>query len=247
VATTQTKQEMNLMIKLNDITKQYKAGNKNVTALRIDTHIAKGEFLVITGRSGSGKSTLLNILAGIDCPTTGDVQVLGSSITGLDESQMAQWRGNTMGIVFQFFQLIPNLSVMENILLPMDLVQKKKYKKNRTEAMVLLEKVGMQNHAGKMPAELSGGEQQRVAIARALANNAPILIADEPTGNLDSENARSIIELFGALAREGKTIIMVTHEREHIQGSTRQIVLKDGIIVEDIQFAEEVERNGLAG
>ena len=180
---------------------------------------------------------MLNILAGIDRPTSGDIQVLGESITHLDENQMAQWRGRTMGIVFQFFQLIPNLSVLENVLLPMDLVGEKKSDDGKKEAMTLLEKVGMQGHADKMPSELSGGEQQRVAIARSLANQVPVLIADEPTGNLDSENTNAILDLFAALADEGKTIIMVTHEREHIKGSTRRIVLKDGAVIEDKRTA----------
>lgn len=225
------------MIKLNNIKKEYETGGSRFTALSVNLEIAKGEFAVITGRSGSGKSTLLNILAGIDRPTSGDIQISGESIVSLNESQMAEWRGRAMGIVFQFFQLMPNLSVIENVLLPMDLVQQKKSNKSRTDAMILLEKVGMQNHADKMPSELSGGEQQRVAIARSLANQVPILIADEPTGNLDSENASAILDLFASLAREGKTIIMVTHEQDRIKGATRQIVLKDGIVTQDLDLS----------
>lgn len=234
------------MIELCNITKQYEAGGKPYTALSVNTQIGKGEFVIVTGRSGSGKSTLLNILAGIDRPTSGEVKILGSSITEYNESQMAEWRGKTMGIVFQFFQLIPNLTVIENILLSMDLVQKKGKTNGRQEALALLKKVGMQCHADKMPAQLSGGEQQRVAIARSLANHVPILVADEPTGNLDSENVASVLELFAELAVDGMTIIMVTHEREHIKGSTRQIVLKDGVIVQDSADGWGGERLGTA-
>lgn len=147
---------------------------------------------------------------------------------------MAEWRGSTMGIVFQFFQLIPNLSVLENILLPMNLLKKRHKDESESEAFLLLNRVGMEKHSNKMPFELSCGEQQRVAIARGLANNVPILVADEPTGNLDSDNAAVILRLFNTLACEGKTIIMVTHEREYIEGSTRRIVLKDGVIVQDV-------------
>lgn len=234
------------MIQLNQITKRYETSGKPVITLSIHTEIKKGEFVVITGRSGSGKSTLLNILAGIDRPTTGDVKVLDESITQYNESEMAEWRGKTIGIVFQFFQLIPNLTVLENIMLPMDLVQKNIGADHKAFALSLLDKVGMQCHAGKMPSELSGGEQQRVAIARGLANNAPILVADEPTGNLDSENATAILSLLSDLASEGKTIIMVTHEREHIKGSTRQIVLKDGLIVQDSSVVQGGDELGTA-
>lgn len=234
------------MIHLNNVTKTYHTGGKPFTALAVDMSISKGEFVVITGRSGSGKSTLLNILAGIDRPTSGEVVVAGNSITKYNESKMAEWRGSTVGIVFQFFQLIPNLSVLENILLPMDLNQKGKREHRTNEALTILDKVGLRDHANKMPSELSGGEQQRVAIARGLATGAPILLADEPTGNLDSANAGAMLALFGQLAREGKTIIMVTHERERVQDATRQIVLKDGIIIADVTFALEEGHHGAA-
>jgi len=221
------------VIELKEVMKRYGSGKKSFTALSVDTEIRAGEFAVITGRSGSGKSTLLNILTGIDRPTSGEVKVLGHTITGYSESEMAEWRGKTIGIVFQFFQLIPNLTVLENILLPMDLVQKKRKAGSKDTALSLLDKVGMSGHANKMPSELSGGEQQRAAIARSLANNVPILVADEPTGNLDSENTAAVLGLFSDLAREGMTIIMVTHEQESIKGATRQIVLKDGVIMQD--------------
>lgn len=234
------------MIELCNVTKVYETGGRPYTALSVNTHIEKGEFVVITGRSGSGKSTLLNLLSGIDRPTTGEVKVMGTAITDYSESQMAEWRGGTMGIVFQFFQLIPNLTVLENILLPMDLVQKKRTGNSTGEALSLLDRVGMRDHADKMPSELSGGEQQRVAIARSLANHVPILIADEPTGNLDSKNTCVILDLFRELAEDGMTIIMVTHETEHIKGSTREIVLKDGRIVKDSKIKKGGDTIGIA-
>lgn len=222
------------MISLKNIVKKYEneAGVYNVLK-QVSLEIAPGEYAVIMGRSGSGKSTLLNILTGIDKPTSGDIVVNNTSIKAFNESKMAEWRGDNIGIVFQFFQLIPTLSVLENLLLPMDLVKKIPAAKRKQRAMELLEKVGLAKHANKMPHALSGGEQQRVAIARALANDAPLLIADEPTGNLDSANAEAIFKLFKNLNKEGKTIIMVTHEREMIEGATRKIIMRDGKIVED--------------
>lgn len=227
------------MITLNNAKKQYKAGESIYTALDVSLHIDKGEFVIVTGRSGSGKSTLLNILAGIDRPTTGDVVINGESIVRLTEDQMAQMRGKTIGIVFQFFQLIPNLTALENILLAMELVQGKRKDEQVDIALSLLNKVSMRAHANKLPAEMSGGEQQRVAIARALANRAPVFLADEPTGNLDSSNAAVVIDLLNVLANEGKTIVMVTHEREPIEGATRQIVLQDGHVAMDLHIGRE--------
>ncbi len=228
------------MIQLNNIDKIYQVGEKPYHALKkINTCISKGEFLVVTGRSGSGKSTMLNILTGIDRPTTGKVIINGTDITGYSEGEMAEWRGKYIGIVFQFFQLIPNLTVSENILLAMDLVNTVPADRRVSDAMNLLEQVGLRSHADKLPTALSGGEQQRVAIARALANRAPILIADEPTGNLDSKSTAAILELFKSLVKTGKTIIMVTHERSRIPGSTRQLVLQDGQVIDDISFGKE--------
>lgn len=228
------------MIKLCTIEKNYQTGAATFSALKkTSLHVSKGEFLVITGRSGSGKSTLLNLLTGIDRPTNGQVVVGGTDITSYGEGEMALWRGKQVGIVFQFFQLIPNLSALENLLLAMDLVGVIPAADRKDYAMRLLSQVKLANHANKMPSQLSGGEQQRVAIARALANGAPILVADEPTGNLDSKNAADILELFTSLSRQGKTIIMVTHERDTIAGATRQITLEDGCIVSDVSYLKE--------
>ncbi|ETT49798.1 MULTISPECIES: ABC transporter ATP-binding protein [unclassified Paenibacillus] len=229
------------MISLNNVEKNYCTEAGSYSALKnITLEIPQGEFTLIMGRSGSGKSTLLNILTGVDKPSGGEVRVNGELINPLNESEMAEWRGQNIGIVFQFFQLIPTLSVIENILLPMDLVNIIPPKLRKERALELLHKVGLANHANKRPSALSGGEQQRVAIARAIANDVKILVADEPTGNLDSRNAEIIHTLFGRLQQEGKTIIMVTHEREMIQGASRKILLKDGAIIEDktIQLEE---------
>lgn len=228
------------MIQLNNIEKTYRTGKQSCVALkRTNACITQGEFLVITGRSGSGKSTLLNILTGIDHPSAGKVVINDTDITDYSEGEMAQWRGKNIGIVFQFFQLIPNLSTLENILLPMDLVNTVPALERMTDALNLLDMVGLRSHADKMPTELSGGEQQRVAIARALANRAPIIVADEPTGNLDSRSAAIILELFAHLVQTGKTIIMVTHEKERISGTTRQLILQDGEVMNDIHFKGE--------
>lgn len=231
-----------MMISLKNIKKVYKTEAGEYAVLKdVNLEIGAGEFVVIQGKSGSGKSTLLNILTGVDKPTNGDVVINKINITNFDEGKMAEWRGKNIGIIFQFFQLIPTLSVLENILLPMDLVKKIPSKDRESKAMRLLEKVGLQKHANKMPSALSGGEQQRVAIARALANDVPILVADEPTGNLDSKNAEAIFELFFKLRQEGKTVVMVTHERDTIKGASRKILIKDGEITDDIDLETGVK------
>ncbi|MCX8128850.1 MAG: ABC transporter ATP-binding protein [Clostridia bacterium] len=222
------------MISIKGINKVYQHQSLSNKVLKnISFDIGKGEFVLIMGKSGSGKSTLLNIMTGVDKPTSGDVIINNSSIVNLDEGSMAGFRGKNMGIIFQFFQLIPTLSVIENILLPMDLVKKIPVKDRKARAIQLLKKVGLSEHADKMPSALSGGEQQRVAIARALANDVHIIVADEPTGNLDTKNAEIIFELFNKLKQEGKTVIMVTHEREIIKGASRRILIRDGEIIED--------------
>lgn len=226
------------MIQLKNIVKTYEAGENRYTILKgISLHIQKGEYVALVGKSGSGKSTLLNMLTGVDKVTGGEVIVNGTNIGDYNESEMAEWRGKNIGIVFQFFQLIPTLSVLENILLPMDLVNRVPNSEREKKALVLLKRVGLEQHADKMPNQLSGGEQQRVAIARALANDVELLIADEPTGNLDTINAKIILDLFSSLNKEGKTIIMVTHERSRIPGITRQVLIQDGKIIEDGQLA----------
>lgn len=222
------------MIQLKQISKIYNMGEIATVALHdISFTIKDGEYVLLTGRSGSGKSTLLNILTGVDKPSDGEIFIGTEEITGYTENQLAKWRGKQIGIVFQFFQLIPTLSVLENILLPMDIVGTISKNQRFDKAISILKAVGMETHKDKMPSSLSGGEQQRVAIARSLANDAPILFADEPTGNLDSENANNIFELIKKLNEQGKTIVMVTHEREDIPGVTRKIILKDGQIIDD--------------
>ena len=227
------------MIQIKNINKIYQTGEVAFAALNnISLNISAGEYVLLTGRSGSGKSTLLNILTGVDTPSDGEVFIGKERITGLDENGLAHWRGSNLGIVFQFFQLIPTLSVLENILLPMDLVNVVPKAQREQKAISLLQLVGMDSHKDKMPSSLSGGEQQRIAIARSLANDAPLIVADEPTGNLDSANAEMIFGLLQTLNHQGKTIVMVTHEREIIKGSTRRVVLQDGRILEDARIGK---------
>ncbi|MFI0429342.1 ABC transporter ATP-binding protein [Mariniflexile sp. HMF6888] len=220
------------IITLQNVSKEFNLKERYFTALKhIDLNIVEGEFLAITGKSGSGKSTLLNMLTGIDRPTQGTIQVNGININHLNESKLAQWRGINIGIVFQFFQLIPTLTIGENLMLAMEFVNTipKKERLNRTAQ--LLEQVGILEQIDKMPATLSGGEQQRAAIARALANNPSIIVADEPTGNLDSKTTNSINTLFSSLASSGKTVIVVTHEKESVQKYHRTITISDGSII----------------
>jgi putative ABC transport system ATP-binding protein len=220
-------------ITLKGVFKDYPTPAGNFTALRnIDLDIQSGEFVAVIGKSGSGKSTLLNLLAGIDRPTSGDIFVNGTEINTLSENQISVWRGRNIGVVFQFFQLLPTLTVQENILLSMDFCGVIPTQEREGRAHGLLEMVGVADQAEKLPSALSGGEQQRAAIARALANNPPVLVADEPTGNLDSFNSDLVLELFQKLARSGKTVLMVTHERDINQIVTRSIRLADGQIVE---------------
>ena len=201
------------MIDLRDVHKYYKTAVGDYHALNsIDLQIQAGEFVSIIGKSGSGKSTLLNMITGIDRPTTGEVYVNGTGVHELNENRMARWRGKNLGIVFQFFQLLPTISVIENIMLPMDFCRTYPMREREQRALDLLEMVELKEHAYKLPTALSGGQQQRVAIARALANDPPVVIADEPTGNLDSKTADSVFELFKNLVAEGKTIIIVTHD-----------------------------------
>ncbi|HXS83334.1 MAG TPA: ABC transporter ATP-binding protein [Methylomirabilota bacterium] len=196
----------------------------------IDLDVAAGEFVAVVGRSGSGKTTLLNLIAGLDQPSSGSVTVAGRGIHELDHDQLAAWRGKHVGIVFQFFQLLPTLSVAENVMLPMDLASQVPARDRAARAAALLERVGVADQAGKLPAMLSGGQQQRVAIARALANDPPLLLADEPTGNLDSATSQEVFALFGSLAHEGKTVVVVTHERDASTGVTRTVTLADGAL-----------------
>lgn len=222
------------MIELRTVTKTYRDAGDGVTALnRVDLKFPTGEYAAIVGKSGSGKSTLLNMLTGIDHPSAGTVVINGTDVHTLGESELASWRGGSIGIVFQFFQLIPTLTVLENVLLAMDFVNVIPKNERRKRAETLLEQVGIAQHGHKLPSALSGGEQQRAAIARALANNPPILVADEPTGNLDSQTTKVIQSLFKKLVDSGKTVIVVTHDMAASAGFERVIRLKDGAVESD--------------
>lgn len=222
------------IIDLRDVHKYYKTAIGDYHALNsIDLQIEAGEFVSIIGKSGSGKSTLLNMITGIDHPTTGEVYVNGTGVHELNENRMARWRGKNLGIVFQFFQLLPTISVIENIMLPMDFCRTYPMREREPRALKLLELVELAEHAYKLPTALSGGQQQRVAIARALANDPPVVIADEPTGNLDSKTAESVFTLFNNLVSQGKTIIIVTHDSGLAKRTHRTALITDGEIVNE--------------
>lgn len=222
------------IIRLQNISKGYPAGDKVFYALDgIDVNIQQGQYVTILGRSGSGKSTFLNIVTGIDQPETGEIEVDGTSLLTLSENKLAKWRGQNIGIVFQFFQLLPTLSIIENILLPMDFCKKIPVSKRISRAHELLKMCGIEDQAFKLPSTLSGGQKQRAAIARALANDPAILVADEPTGNLDTATTKNILDLFITLKKKGKTLIIVTHEQELALHSDRIIHLEDGRIIKD--------------
>ena len=224
------------IIDLHQVVKTYETPSGPFTALQdINLRIQAGEFLAVVGKSGSGKTTLLNVIAGIDRPTSGEISVAGTRVHSLSESQLAECRGRTIGLVFQFFQLLPTLTIAENVMLPMDFVEIIPETERRSKALKLLDQVGIQDQADKLPASLSGGQQQRAAIARALANDPPILLADEPTGNLDEATRASILELFSKLNAEGRTIIVVTHERDINRYTDRQVTLVDGRVADDAQ------------
>ena len=224
----------NHIIDLRDVHKYYKTAIGDYHALNsIDLQIDAGEFVSIIGKSGSGKSTLLNMITGIDRPTSGEVYVNSMAVHELNENRMARWRGKNLGVVFQFFQLLPTISVIENIMLPMDFCRTYPMREREKRALELLEMVELAEHAYKLPTALSGGQQQRVAIARALANDPPIVIADEPTGNLDSKTADSVFELFRNLVEQGKTIIVVTHDSGLAKRTHRTALIADGEIVNE--------------
>jgi len=220
------------MIQLQKINKIYTTlSGRNVHALKdIDLSIQEGEKVVVIGKSGSGKSTLLNILSGIDRPDSGEIIISGQPLSNLSETKLSKWRGNTVGIVFQFFQLFPTLSAIDNILFAMELVNKIPGAQRKERAKNLLADVGLGNLMYKFPNELSGGEIQRVAVARSLANDPSIIIADEPTGNLDSQTGEQIYQLFNRLHKKGKTIIIVTHEDIAGRNFDQIIHIRDGIL-----------------
>lgn len=222
----------NHLIELRRVTKIYETSAGPFKALKeVNLAVDTGEFVAVIGKSGSGKSTLINMLTGIDRPTSGEVLIGDTAVHTLNEGQIAEWRGRNVGVIFQFFQLLPTLTAIENVMLPMDFCDMYSFGERYELAMKLLEQVGLEEHAHKLPSALSGGEQQRIAIARALANNPPILAADEPTGNLDSQTAEAVIQLFELLVAQGKTILMVTHDRDLTKRAGHVITLADGEIV----------------
>jgi putative ABC transport system ATP-binding protein len=222
-------------IDLNAVTKTYKTDAGLFMALKgIDLHINAGEFVAIVGKSGSGKTTLINMITGLDRPTDGEILVGGEKIEKLGENKLAIWRGRTIGVVFQFFQLLPTLTTLENVMLPMDFCATPAFGERRDRALDLLRLMEIEDQANKLPAKLSGGQQQRVAIARALATDPPILAADEPTGNLDSKTAAAVFSLFERLTNLGKTILMVTHDPDLARRASRQLHIADGVIVNDM-------------
>ena len=222
------------LVDLRQVVKTYHSSAGTFTALKgVDLQVETGAFVSIIGKSGSGKSTLINIITGIDRPTSGEVIVDHTQIHRLNEEQIAIWRGRSIGVIFQFFQLLPTLTAVENILLAMDYGGQIPRAERPERALYLLERVGMAHQAHRLPNSLSGGQQQCVAIARALANDPVLLTADEPTGNLDSKSAEMVFHLFETLAQSGKTILMVTHDNELAARAQRTIRLADGLIVDE--------------
>ena len=224
----------NHLIELRDVVKAYNTPVGDFIALDgVSITIDRGEFVAVVGKSGSGKSTMINMITGIDRPSSGEILVGGVPVHTLKEGPMAQWRGRNIGVIFQFFQLLPMLSVLENVILPMDFCNVHDAKDREDIAMSLLEQVDMADQAHKLPSEVSGGQQQRAAIARALANDPPMLVADEPTGNLDSRSAIAVFELFHNLVDSGKTILMVTHDNDLARRVGRTVTLADGNILNE--------------
>ena len=221
------------LIAIDRLVKEYDTGAGPLRVLHeVSLTVQPGEFVAVVGASGSGKSTLINMITGIDRPTTGEVIVAGERLKDLDENAMARWRGRHVGVIFQFFQLLPALTILENVILPMDFCRTWPAGERKARALHLLEQVEMVDQAYKLPGQVSGGQKQRAAIARALANDPPLLVGDEPTGNLDSRTADRIFSLFGDLVTQGKTLVMVTHDREIAHKAPRIVQVADGRIVE---------------
>lgn len=224
----------NRLVQIVDLVKSFPVGGGEVTILKgLSFDVKQGEFVSIVGPSGNGKSTLLNMITGIDRPTAGQVIVTGLEINKMSENQLAAWRGKHVGIIFQFFQMLPALSLLQNVILPMDFARKYSPRERRERGMHLLEIVGLEDQAHKLPSMVSGGQQQRAAIARSLANDPDLLVADEPTGNLDTRNAGDVFDLFLKLVDQGKTLLMVTHDKELSRRVPRVVEIIDGKITRD--------------
>ncbi len=234
IAPSGTPNNASPIITLRDVTRRYPSAAGELSAIDgISLTIERGEFAVVVGQSGSGKSTLLAMLAGIDAPTSGEVHVAGTAVHALTEREKSAWRGTAVGIVFQFFQLLPTLTTLENVLLPMDFCGRVAASEREARALALLDRLGVADQAHKLPSTLSGGQQQRVAVARAMANAPAVLLADEPTGNLDSKTASGMMDVFSSLVAEGHTVVMVTHDSAAQRFATRTITLADGQVVAD--------------
>ncbi len=219
------------MIALRQVVKRYESSGGAVVALKgVDLTVERGEFLAVAGKSGSGKTTLVNMITGIDRSTSGEIQVAGVPVHRLSAEKAAQWRSRAVGVVFQSFQLLPTLTVLQNVTLAMDFAGKYSVRERRERGMALLEQMGIAEHARKLPSAVSGGQQQRVAIARAMANDPPILVADEPTGSLDSSTAGEVMRVFEELADLGKTVLVVTHDKDVAARAARTITVADGEI-----------------
>ena len=222
------------IIQVKNVVKNFQVGDSEVTILKgISFDVCRGEFVSIVGPSGNGKSTLLNMITGIDRPTSGEIIATGQPVHQMSENELAGWRGQNVGIIFQFFQMLPALSLLKNVILPMDFAGLYTPKERRERALDLLELVGLADQADKLPAMVSGGQQQRAAIARALATDPPLLVGDEPTGNLDSRTAGEIFDLFSQLVDQGKTMLMVTHDKELAQRVPRRLEIVNGRITRD--------------
>ena len=230
------------IIQVENVVKNFKVGDGEVSILKgVSFDVDQGEFVSIVGPSGNGKSTLLNMITGIDRPSDGAITVTGQPVHKMSENKLAAWRGEQVGIIFQFFQMLPALSLLQNVILPMDFANKYSTKERRERAMALLELVGLADQAQKLPSMVSGGQQQRAAIARALANDPPLLVGDEPTGNLDSRTAADVFDLFSQLVESGKTMLMVTHDKELAKRVPRRIEITNGRITRDEQLPDWTE------
>jgi putative ABC transport system ATP-binding protein len=239
-----TKNGKDLLISIKDVKKSFPVGDGEVTILKgISFDIRTGEFVSIVGPSGNGKSTLLNMITGIDRPSSGEVLVTGKNLNKLSENRMALWRRHNVGIIFQFFQMLPALTLLENVVLPMDLAHKYTLKQRRERAMYLLDRVGLAEQAHKKPNAVSGGQQQRAGIARAVAIDPPLIVGDEPTGRLDPKGAEVCFELFEEWVAEGKTMLMVTHDKALAERVARKIQIIDGYVTRD----EYIGRGDWAG
>lgn len=229
------------IVEIKNLVKAYEVDGNQVPVLNgLSLTIETGEFVAITGPSGNGKSTLLNMITGIDRPTYGEIIVNGCAVHQMGENQLAAWRGENVGIIFQFFQLLPSLSLQQNVMMPMEFAGKYRRRERRARALHLLDIVGLADQAHKLPGMVSGGQQQRAAIARSLANDPSLLIADEPTGNLDAKTAEKVFELFLSLVDQGKSLVMVTHDQNLAGRIPRIVEIRNGVIAQDSILAPDI-------